>query len=146
MINKLKILIKEAMIEKKETGNSIKYSVYKNILDKAQKDAKEKHLENNISDDIVIAATRKEIKQLEDTLSFVKEEVDKERYDNLINSIAIAKDFLPKSVDKDEILEYLSSNNIEKNIGICMKALKEQFGAKLDGKIASGVVKDYIKS
>lgn len=146
MINKLKLLIKEAMIEKKETGNSIKYSVYKNILDKAQKDAKEKHLENNISDDIIIAATRKELKQLEDTLSFVKEEVDKERYDSLINSIEIAKTFLPKSVDKDEIQEYLSSNNIEKNIGICMKALKEQFGAKLDSKIASGVVKDYIKS
>ena len=43
-------------------------------------------------------------------------------------------------------MEYLVSNNIEKNMGICMKSLKAKYKDNLDGKIAQGVVKDYINS
>ena len=41
MEQKLRALIKEAMIEKKETGKTNKYQTYKNILETAQKLAKE---------------------------------------------------------------------------------------------------------
>lgn len=142
LIETLKTNIKEAMKEKLETKNSIKYSVYKNILDKAQKDAKEKKQE--INDEFVIAAARKELKQLEDTLSYVKME-DSVRYNELLASIKIVEDFLPRPVSKDEILIYLEHNNIEKNMGDCMRILKANFGANLDGKMASEVVKEYIK-
>ena len=47
-------------------------------------------------------------------------------------------------VTAEEITEYLTSNNIEKNIGVCMKTLKAQFGSNLDGKMAQGIVKEYI--
>ena len=47
-------------------------------------------------------------------------------------------------VTEDQIIEYLTTNNIEKNIGVCMKALKAQFGSTLDGKMANGVVRQYI--
>lgn len=40
MEQKLRALIKEAMIEKKETGKTNKYQTYKNILETAQKLAK----------------------------------------------------------------------------------------------------------
>ena len=43
------------------------------------------------------------------------------------------------------IAEYLLDSHIEKNMGICMKSLKFKFGALLDSKVASEVVKEYIK-
>ena len=143
MINKLRTLIKEAMIEKKETGNHIKYSVYKNILDKAQKDAKDKHLENNISDEIVVNAAKKELKQLNDTLSYIKDE-NSDKFIEVTESIKIVEEFLPKQASDEEIKAFLVESNAEKNMGKCMKALKEKFGSNFDGKKASAIVKEYI--
>lgn len=143
MINKLRTLIKKAMIEKKETGNHIKYSVYKNILDKAQKDAKDKHLENNISDEIVVNAAKKELKQLNDTLSYIKDETS-DKFVDVTESIKIVEEFLPKQASDEEIKAFLIESNIEKNMGKCMKALKEKFGSNFDGKKASAIVKEYI--
>ncbi len=143
LINELRENIKIALKEKLETKNDTKYSVYKNILDKAQKDAKEKKTEI-ITDDYVITAARKELKQLEDTLSYITKESDNDRFLKLTESIDIVNGFLPKSISEDEILKYLKDNNIDKNMGVCMKTLKNKFGASLDGKTASKVVKEYI--
>lgn len=143
LIDELRENIKLALKEKLETKNDTKYSVYKNILDKAQKDAKEKKTEI-ITDDYVITAARKELKQLEDTLSYITKESGPDRYEKLTTSIAIVNDFLPKSVSENEILDFLKNNDVDKNMGICMKALKNKFGVNLDGRTASNIVKNYI--
>lgn len=143
LIDELRNNIKIALKEKLKTKNDTKYSVYKNILDKTQKDVKEKKIEV-ITDDYVITAARKELKQLEDTLSYITKESDPDRYEKLTTSIAIVNDFLPKSVSENEILDFLKNNNVDKNMGICMKALKNKFGVNLDGRTASNIVKNYI--
>lgn len=143
LIDELRNNIKIALKEKLKTKNDTKYSVYKNILDKTQKDAKEKKTEI-ITDDYVITAARKELKQLEDTLSYITKESDPDRYEKLTTSIAIVNDFLPKSVSENEILDFLKNNDVDKNMGICMKALKNKFGVNLDGRTASSIVKNYI--
>lgn len=143
LIDELRNNIKIALKEKLETKNDTKYSVYKNILDKTQKDVKEKKIEV-ITDDYVITAARKELKQLEDTLSYITKESDPDRYEKLTTSIAIVNDFLPKSISENEILDFLKNNDIDKNMGICMKALKNKFGVNLDGRTASSIVKNYI--
>jgi uncharacterized protein YqeY len=143
LIDELRNNIKIALKEKLKTKNDTKYSVYKNILDKTQKDVKEKKLEV-ITDDYVITAARKELKQLEDTLSYITKESDPDRYEKLTTSIAIVNDFLPKSISENEILDFLKNNDIDKNMGVCMKALKNKFGVNLDGRTASSIVKNYI--
>ena len=143
LIDELRNNIKIALKEKLKTKNDTKYSVYKNILDKTQKDAKEKKTEI-ITDDYVITAARKELKQLEDTLSYITKESDPDRYEKLTTSIAIVNDFLPKSVSENEILDFLNNKDVDKNMGICMKALKNKFGVNLDGRTASNIVKNYI--
>ncbi len=143
LIDELRNNIKIALKEKLKTKNDTKYSVYKNILDKTQKDVKEKKIEV-ITDDYVITAARKELKQLEDTLSYITKESDPDRYEKLTTSIAIVNDFLPKSVSENEILDFLKNNDVDKNMGICMKALKNKFGVNLDGRTASSIVKNYI--
>lgn len=64
LIDDLRNNIKISLKEKIKTRNSINYSVYKNILDKAQKDAKENKCDV-IADEYIIRAARKELKQNE---------------------------------------------------------------------------------
>lgn len=134
----LRDLIKKAMIEK----NKLAQLTYKSILENAQKLAKEK--KEDVNDSYIIAAAKKEIKQLEDLLSYCKE--DTEQYNEAKTKIELAEGILPRMTSKEDIMNYLVSENIEKNMGICMKALKSRFKDSLDGRLASGVVKEYINA
>lgn len=135
---KLRELIKEAMKNHKEEAKL----TYKSILENAQKLAKEKKEE--VNDSYIIASAKKEIKQLTDLLEYCKQNSDK--YEEINRKIDLAKGILPKMVEADEIRDYLVTNNIDKNMGICMKALKDHFKDSLDGKQASKVVKEYINN
>ena len=142
MEKKLRQLIKEAMILKKETGNSNRYQTFKNILEKAQKEAKDKRLDL-VSDELIILAAKREIKQLEDALQYFGE--DDKRKDDTLECIKYAKELLPTMITEEQIIKFLTDNNIDKNMGACMKALKNEFRDALDGKVASATVKNYIK-
>lgn len=135
---KLRGLIKEAMKNHKEEAKL----TYKSILENAQKLAKEKKEE--VNDSYIIASAKKEIKQLTDFLEYCEQNSDK--YEEANRKIDLAKGILPKMAEADEIRDYLVTNNIDKNMGICMKTLKEHFKDSLDGKQASKVVKEYINN
>ena len=84
MITKLKDMIKTAMVEKSKLGANAKgskeewkYQTLKNILEKAQKEAKElKSAE--VADSMLVNAARKEIKQQEDLLQYCKDRPEKQ--------------------------------------------------------------------
>lgn len=135
---KLRELIKEAMKNHKEEAKL----TYKSILENAQKLAKEKKEE--VNDSYIIASAKKEIKQLTDLLEYCEQNSDK--YEEINRKIDLAKGILPKMAEADEIRDYLVTNNIDKNMGICMKTLKDHFKDSLDGKQASKVVKEYINN
>lgn len=136
MEKKLRDLIKQAMLEK----NIEKKQTYKNILETAQKIAKEKKTE--VTDSLIFDAAKKEIKQINDLLEYVKETDDK--YTVLVQNKEYAESILPKMVSEQEILDFLTTNSIEKNMGTCMKALKAEFKDSLDGKLASQTVRKYL--
>lgn len=134
----LRDLIKKAMIEK----NKLAQLTYKSILENAQKLAKEK--KEDVNSSYIISAAKKEIKQLEDLLSYCKEGT--EQYNEVKAKVELAEGILPRMASKEDIIYYLATENIEKNMGACMKALKLRFKDSLDGRIASGVVKEYINA
>ena len=134
----LRDLIKKAMIEK----NKLAQLTYKSILENAQKLAKEK--KEDVNSSYIISAAKKEIKQLEDLLKYCKEGT--EQYNETKTKIELAEGILPRMTSKEDIMNYLVSENVEKNMGICMKALKSRFKDSLDGRIASGIVKEYINA
>ena len=136
METKIRSLIKEAMIEK----NKNKQITYKNILEAAQKKAKETQVA--VTDEMIINATKNEIKQLNDLIGFCAPGSDK--FNETTEKIEYCKAVLPKMASEEDILNYLVENEIEKNIGVCMKALKEKFGANMDGKMASVIAKEYV--
>lgn len=135
---KIRQLIREAMIEK----NKFKLSTYKSILAGAQNIAKTKGADAVVTDEMVVKAVQNEMKQLNDLKDYC--ENDAARMAEVVEKLGYCKDVLPEMVSDEEVLQYLQTENIEKNIGACMKALKEQFGSKLDGKAASAVAKSYV--
>jgi uncharacterized protein YqeY len=134
---KVRHLIKEAMIQKNETAKI----TYKSILENALKIAK---ADGNraVTNDDFIKATRNEIKQLKDLYEYAK--TDEVRAKEITEKIEYCEFILPEQITEDQIVDYLTSNNIEKNIGVCMKSLKAHFGSNLDGKMAQTVVRQYI--
>lgn len=138
MERKIRSLIKEAMVEK----NKSKQITYKNILETAQKTAKKTNAD--VTDEMIINAVKNEIKQLNDVIGYY--EACSEKYIEIKEKIAYCEVVLPKMATEDEIRYFLVSSDIEKNIGICMKALKENFGANMDGKMASTIAKEYVNS
>ena len=135
MINLLRTKIKEAMIEKKNTGDGLRYQTLKNVLEKAQKIAKEQRTDV-ITDSMIVDAAKKEIKQHKDLLEYCTEGSDK--YNETIKCIGYAEEMLPKMASEDDILTFLNVNKDKiNNIGAAMKLLKAEFGDSLDGKLAS---------
>ena len=135
---KVRQLIKQAMLDKNENAKL----TYRSILANALKTAKDATRE--ITDDDIIKATKNEIKQLTELHEYVKN--DEIKSADFIEKIKYCEDILPQMVTTDQIIEYITHNNIEKNIGVCMKSLKTKFGSTLDGKMANGVVRQYINS
>lgn len=145
MEQRLRSLIKEAMQAKakeKTMETECRYQTLKNILESAQKSAKEKCIDT-LTDSMIIDAAKKEIKQLNDLLSYC-ENNEKKR-----NEISICKrtaeELLPKMASEEEIKAFVETNKSEaNNIGAMMKLLKAKFGDSLDGKMASEIAKTIL--
>lgn len=137
METKIRNLIKEAMVGK----NKNKQITYKSILENAQKLAKNDG-NRAVADADFVKATKNEIKANQDLLGFC--EVNSDRYRETTRKIDYCMAILPKMATESDILAFLNSENIEKSMGSCMKALKANFGELLDGKLAQEVVKNYI--
>lgn len=139
MEQKVRQLIKEAMVNK----NKNMQLTYKSILDGALKIAKADGNRTMTNTDIV-KSIKNEIKQLNDLLAYIKDKSDP-KYVEITEKIVYCQNILPAQATEADILLFLQSNNIDKNIGVCMKTLKEHFGESFDGKIAQQVVKSYIQ-
>ena len=141
MENKVRGLIKTAMIEKNEVAKL----TYKSVLDGALKLAK---MDGNraVKDEDFIKAAQNEIKSYKDLEDILNKnpKANKTRIEEAETKIKLCEVLLPTMATEDEIREYLTANNVEKNIGVCMKTLKAQFGATLDGKMANAIVREYI--
>ena len=142
MINLLRSKIKEAMIDRKNTGEGLRYQTLKNVLEKAQKTAKDQRTEI-ITDSMIVDAAKKEIKQHKDLLEFCKEGTDK--YNDTVKCIKYAEELLPKMASEEDIMNFLSENKESiGNMGAAMKMLKANFGDSLDGKMASALAKKFL--
>lgn len=137
METKVRALIKQAMIDKNVNAKT----TYSSILETALKAAK---ADGNraVTDNDFVEAAKKEVKLLKDYLEYVS--TDAEKTAEINEKLGYCEVILPKMATAEQILEYLTTNNIEKNMGVCMKTLKSAFGSTLDGKVASETVKSYI--
>ena len=129
--------IKEAMKEK----NITKRDVLKQVQAKAQAEAKE--TKQDISDEIVISAINKELKQLNQTKDAVSSKPDSDLYKTTVEKIDILTNYLPKQMSEDEITKIVKymvfkhpSESKGKLTGMIMKELK--------GKANNSLIKSCI--
>lgn len=122
--------------------SKIRALIKQSMLETAQKTAKKTNV--SVTDDMIVSAIKNEIKQLKDLLKFCKEGSDK--FTETSEKISYCEMILPKMASETELMDYLNLHSVEKNMGICMKALKSEFGANMDGRIASMVAKNYMNS
>lgn len=127
---------KQRMFAAKKANDPMAVTL-QNILEKAQKIAKTGNREVTEAD--IVAAAKKENKELLETLEFPMAD---EKKAQLIQAVALTKEFLPQMATEAQITSFVQENT-EKfpNIGAMMRALKEAFGGTLDGAMASRIVK-----
>lgn len=141
---KLRDLIKQAMLAKRENAsieNTTRYVTLKNILETAQKTAKEK--KTDVTDSMIVDAAKKEIKQLNELLEYCKDNKEKTLETNI--AIKVAGELLPTMATETEIQDFVNNHKTDaNNIGAMMKLLKSEFGDSLDGKMASQIVRNLL--
>lgn len=134
--------IKDAMKEK----NTTLKDVLKQVKSKVQATAKENKTE--ITDEIVIDAINKELKQLNQTLDAIKSKSESELFKSTMEKITILKAYLPEQMSEDdiaiEIQKIISENSgipVGKLTGIVMKTLKGKADNKTIKKVFDKITK-----
>lgn len=147
MITRIRTDLKEAMREK----DTLKRDVLKMVLNKANMLAKDAKIEIP-TDEMVMDAIKKEIKQIQDTRDILEtnNKKDSELYVESATKQQILKTYLPVQMDADtlrnEIIAFLDVNGVDKtNKGAIMKAVMPVFKAKADGKLINQIVTELMK-
>lgn len=147
MITTIRNDLKVAMKEK----DVLKRDVLKMVLNKANMLAKDAKIEIP-TDEMVMDAIKKEIKQIQDTRDILEAngKKDSELYVESATKQQVLKTYLPAQMDAEtleaEILTFLATNGVDKtNKGAIMKAVMPVFKAKADGKLINQVVTELMK-
>lgn len=148
MYVKIKAEIKIAMKNK----DIIKRDVLKMVIDKARSIKKEQYpndTSEDISDEMILQAINKEMKQLAQTLDSVKGKTESKFVEiaQVTNDkMAILSAYLPSQMTREEVekaVDMILSNRDFPNFGMKMKAVMTELKGKADNKIIKEVVETY---
>ena len=148
MYVKIKAEIKVAMKNK----DIITKDVLKMVIDKARSIKKEQYpndTSEHISDEIILQAINREIKQLAQTLDSIKGKTE-DKFVEIAqitqNKINILSAYLPSQMTREEVekaVDMILSNRDFPNFGMKMKAVMAELKGKADNKIIKEVVETY---
>lgn len=137
--------IKEAMKNK----DVAKRDVLKMVVNNAKNIQKEQHPNDtteNVSNEMIISAINKEIKQLNQTKDALKGREDSDLYKDTINKINILSTYLPKQMTREEVdravFNILTGGNYD-NFGMKMKVVMAELKGKADNKLIKEIVEKY---
>lgn len=143
MLKKINEEIKKAMVEK----NASKRDVLRAVKSSANLIAKEAHEE--VNDEHVLAAVKKEVKALNGTLAALNGKTGVEAAVEDANyRLSVLEAYLPKMLSKEEVA-VLAKEIIDgletPNMGTAMKAVMAELKGKADGKVISAAVSGLLK-
>lgn len=141
LLERLNNEIKAAMVDK----NTEKRDVLRTIKSNANLTAKEKH--TDITDEFVLDAIKKEIKQLNQTLTSLVGKEDTDLYKNTTYRLEVLKEYMPKQMTEDAVREAVKRivSNLDANVafGVKMGAVMKELRGKADGKLIQQIVKEF---
>ena len=131
--------------------DSTRKDVLKMVVDKAKAIVKEKNTtgtEEDISDDIVIQAIQKEVKQLNQTKESLRGKEDTDLYASTEIKLNVLSKYLPAQMTEQELEEFISkelSVLVSKTKGMAMKTIMPQIKGRADGKLAVKIINRLLK-
>jgi len=95
----------------------------------------------------VTQLVRREIKQREEALAFAEQGARSDLVEKNAREKRFLETFLPKALPREEIEAAVARHHGAgaTSIGALMAALKAEFGARLDGKIASEIAREFLR-
>ena len=145
MYTRIKNQIKEAM----KVKDNVTRDVLKMVVDKAKSIKKESNPNDTtdiVSDDIIVTAINKEMKQLNQTKDALKGREDTDLYKETEIKISILSGYLPKMMTREEVeieVSRILSSGEYGNFGLMMKAVMAELKGKADNKTIKEVVDKY---
>ncbi|MGH7856334.1 MAG: GatB/YqeY domain-containing protein [Candidatus Binatia bacterium] len=95
----------------------------------------------------IVQIVRREIKQREEAIEFAEQAKRADLVEKNQAERDVLRGFLPKEVDRQELRAAIARHHESgaTTIGALMGKLKSEFGARLDGRIASELIRDFLK-
>ena len=144
----IKAEIKEAMKSK----DAVKRDALKMVVDKARSIKKEQHpndTSEHISDEIILQAINREMKQLAQTLDSIRGKNEGKFVQvaqTTTHRMAILSAYLPTQMTREEVEKAVSdiiSKSDYPNFGMKMKAVMAELKGKADNKLIKEVVETF---
>lgn len=151
-MNELYVMIKTKIKEAMKNKDIVSRDVLKMVIDKARSIKKEQYPNDTseyISDDMIIQAINKEIKQLAQTLESIKGKTESkfvEIAQITTHKMEILSAYLPSQMTREEVekaVYMILSNRDFPNFGMKMKAVMAELKGKADNKIIKEIVETY---
>ena len=123
--------VRDKIMECRKTQNKVIESVYSQVLNKILIASKSGKYPNGVPDDVVVDLAKKEIKEMEETLSFYKEE--NQTTQELHIKINELKEYLPAELTEDQVIEIIKQlAATEPNKGKLIGMVCKQVGSNFD--------------
>ena len=138
-------VIRNKINEARKSHDKEMESVYSMLLSKALVAEKSGKYPNGLSEDVLIGLAKKEVKEMQETLSFYKEENDRTRELNI--KIEELSQYIPAELTEAQVIEIIkniakSETNKGKVIGLVCKEVGNNFDrskvAPLVNKVIGG--------
>lgn len=137
--------VRDKVMEYRKAQNKVIESVYSQVLNKILIVSKSGKYPNGVPDEVIADLAKKEIKEMEETLSYYKEE--NQTTSELHTKINELKGYLPAELTEDQVIEIIkqlvaTESNKGKLIGIVCKQVGSNFDrskvAPLVNKVLGG--------
>ena len=133
--------VRDKIAEYRKAQNKLFENLYSQVLNKILVASKSGKYPNGVPDDVVVDLAKKEIKEMEETLSFYKEE--NQTTSELHMKINELKEYLPAELTEDQVIEIIKQlSATESNKGKLIGMVCKQVGSNFDrSKVAPLVSK-----
>lgn len=135
--------IKKANIQAMKDKDSEARSFYSVLLNKIMlENINKREKDGQIEDSDIFVIVQKTIKELEEEKENYKKVNNEEEVKTIERQIEIAKTYLPKQLDRDQIAEIISKLD-DKSIPTVMKYFKQNYNGQCDMKLVQEVLKSF---
>ena len=129
-----------------KSGDKLRTMVLRGVLAEVSRFEVEKDVRREADEAAIVQILNREKARREETLEFARKGNRQDLVDQNEAELKIIEGYLPAGVGADElratVKEAIAGGAT--NIGALMKALRDKFGARLDGKLASDIVKQEL--